>query len=294
VNFKKKYILIVLGGWSDERQVSIKSGQNVYRFLKNNNYKVEIFDLRKDNIFKIFQKKPDLIFNALHGEFGEDGTLSNLASKHNIPITHSDDLTSALCFDKRLTKDFLKTKINLDIPSEINFNHKIFYPIISKPFRGGSSNGVHLIENQKSLKKFINDKNLMFEEVIAGKELTVTVLNYKNKIIPLGITEIEFNSDIYDYKSKYTKNKSKHFLPARISKHQYEYLLDLSVKIFQTCGCRSIARLDFIQSKKNHKFYFLELNTHPGLTKISLAPEQANYQKISYLDLIENIIFSAI
>lgn len=116
MNFKKKYILIVLGGWSDERQVSIKSGQNVYRFLKNNNYKVEIFDLHKDNIFKIFQKKPDLIFNALHGEFGEDGTLSNLASKHNIPITHSDDLTSALCFDKRLTKDFLKTKINLDIP----------------------------------------------------------------------------------------------------------------------------------------------------------------------------------
>ena len=283
-----------MGGWSDERQVSIQSGQNVYRYLKDNNYKVEIFDLNKDNIFKIFQKKPDLIFNALHGEFGEDGTLSNLASKHNIPITHSDDITSAICFDKRLTKSFLKNKINLDIPSEINLSNKVIFPIISKPYRGGSSNGVDLIENHKKLKNLTNNKNLMFEKVITGKELTVTILNYKGKIVPLGVTEIEFDSDLYDYKSKYTKNKSKHFLPARISKIQYKYLLDLSKKIFKVCGCRSIARLDFIQSKKNNKFYFLELNTHPGLTKISLAPEQANYQGISYLNLIENIIFSAI
>ncbi len=295
MNLKKLNILIVSGGWSDERQVSIQSGKNVYHSLKANNYKVEIFDLNRDNVFKIFQKKPDLIFNALHGEFGEDGTLSNLANKYQIPITHSDDLTSAICFDKKLTKNFLKKKINLDFPKEINLKkNKIIYPIISKPFRGGSSNGVNLIQNWKSHKNFLDDKSLMFEEVIFGKELTVTVLNNENKIECLGVTEIEFDSEIYDYKSKYTKNKSKHFLPARITKNQYRYLSNLSVKIFKACNCRSIARLDFILSKKNQRFYFLELNTHPGLTKISLAPEQANYQKMSYLKLIENIIISAI
>ena len=194
-----------------------------------------------------------------------------------------------------MTKNFLKKKINLDFPKEINLKkNKIIYPIISKPFRGGSSNGVNLIQNWKSHKNFLDDKSLMFEEVIFGKELTVTVLNNENKIECLGVTEIEFDNEIYDYKSKYTKNKSKHFLPARITKNQYRYLSNLSVKIFEACNCRSIARLDFILSKKNQKFYFLELNTHPGLTKISLAPEQANYQKMSYLKLIENIIISAI
>ena len=114
------------------------------------------------------------------------------------------------------------------------------------------------------------------------------------KIVPLAVTEIEFTNFIYDYKAKYVEGESVHHLPSRISKNQYNYLLDLSVKIYKQCNCQSIARLDFILSDLDNKFYFLELNTHPGLTKISLAPEQANYRNLSYLDLLESIIISSL
>ena len=133
----------------------------------------------------------------------------------------------------------------------------------------------------------------MIEEKIDGRELTVTVIEDKKKAKALGVTEITFKSAHYDFKAKYTYGKSKHYLPARLSKKNYEYLLNLSKIIFKKCMCRSIARLDFILDSKSNCFYFLELNTHPGLTSISLAPEQAHYNKINYLSLIEKIISSS-
>ena len=292
--FKKLKILVVCGGWSNEREVSLLSGNNIFKCLKINNYNAELFILNKSNFEKLFKKKPDLIFNALHGEFGEDGFFSNLAKKNNISFTHSDDLTSAICFDKRLLKTFLKKKLNITSPLEIDNFKDIQLPLISKPIRGGSSNGVNVISSYSSLNKFKSKKNHMLEEAIVGKELTVTVIEDQNKTIPLAVTEIEFDNLVYDYNAKYTEGESIHYLPARISKKQYKYLMNLSVKIFKACSCRSIARLDFILSAKNKKFYFLELNTHPGLTKISLAPEQANFKKMSYLNLIEKIIISSL
>ena len=134
----------------------------------------------------------------------------------------------------------------------------------------------------------------MIEEIIYGKELTVTVIENNTNIHALGVTEIEFNSKHYDYIAKYTKNKSTHFLPARISKSQYNFLLNISKRIFKVCRCKGIARLDFIMSRKNGKIYFLEMNTHPGLTKISLAPEQANFNKLSYQYLLNQIIYASL
>ena len=134
----------------------------------------------------------------------------------------------------------------------------------------------------------------MNEEVLVGKELTVTVIKDDQKTKALGVTEIEFNSHHYNYQAKYTKGKSKHFLPARISNEQYKFLTNISKKIFSICKCRSLARLDFILNKKNGRIYFLELNTHPGLTKISLAPEQAKFNNLSYLNLLEKIMNSSI
>jgi D-alanine-D-alanine ligase len=244
-DIRKINIVIVAGGWSNERSVSINSGKNVFNSLKNNGYKVKFFDLKKNNLNELFNSKPDLIFNALHGEFGEDGGISCLAKKYNIP--------------------------NAD----------------------GSSKGVKLIYNFKELKNLKIDDNILIEEKINGRELTVTVIEDKGKIEALGVTEITFDSEHYDFKAKYTYGKSNHYLPARISKKNYEYLLNLSKIIFKKCMCRSIARLDFILDSKSNQFYFLELNTHPGLTPISLAPEQAQYNKISYLSLIEKIIFSS-
>ena len=287
-------ILVVAGGWSDEREVSLMSGKNVFFSLKKNKFNVRFFNIKKNNIDKILNYKPDIIFNSLHGEFGEDGGLNSFAQKNKIAITHSDAISSALCFNKRLLKNYLKKKLSIISPKEIVYNNKIKLPVILKPNWGGSSNGIKFLNDKKIIKATIFDQKNLIEEIIYGKELTVTVIENNSKIHALGVTEIVFNSKHYDYIAKYTKNKSIHFMPARISKSQYNFLLNISKRIFKVCKCKGIARLDFIMSRKNGKMYFLEMNTHPGLTKISLAPEQANFNSLSYQYLLNQIINASI
>ena len=287
-------ILIVAGGWSDEREISLLSGKNVFACLKKNNFNVNFLDVKKNNIEQILQYQPDIIFNSLHGEFGEDGGLNSFAEKNNIAITHSSAITSALCFNKRLLKKFLKSKLNILSPKEVEDINQIKFPLISKPNWGGSSKGIKFLNSKKELKKKICNHQILIEEIIYGKELTVTVIEDNNKIKSLGVTEIQFDNKHYDYSAKYKKNMSLHFLPARISKLQYKFLMKISKDIFRACNCKGIARLDYILNTKNNKFFFLEMNTHPGLTKISLAPEQANYQKFSYLYLLKQIINSTL
>ena len=291
---KSHKIIVVAGGWSDEREISLLSGKNVYNCLKSNKYNVKFFNLKKNNIQKILQLKPDIIFNSLHGEYGEDGGLNSLAQKNNINISHSGAITSALCFNKRLLKKYLKKELNILSPNEIVDKNQIKYPVILKPNWGGSSKGIKFLKNKEDLKKKINNPKYLIEEIIYGKELTVTVIENNKKIEALGVTEIEFKNKHYDYKAKYKKNESSHFLPARISKSEYKFLIKISKEIFRVCNCKGIARIDYIMSKKNGKIFFLEMNTHPGLTKLSLAPEQANYQGLSYLNLLKQIINSAL
>lgn len=291
---KKLEILVVAGGWSNEREISLMSGKNIFQCLEKNNFNVKFFDLSKKNIHLIFKNKPQLIFNALHGEFGEDGGLPYLAKKSKTPITHSNDLTSALCFNKRLLKLFLKKELNVLSPKEYKFKDKINFPIISKPNWGGSSKGISIIYDPKKISKIKFKDDILNEEVIRGKELTVTIIEDGNSTKALGVTEIEFDSQHYDYKAKYTKGGSRHHIPARITHVENKNILTLSKKIFSLCQCQSIARLDFILSKKNKKFYFLEINTHPGLTKLSLAPEQALHQNLNYLNLLKKIIISSL
>ena len=292
-NIKLLNILVVAGGWSDEREISLLSGKNVFSSLKKNGFNVNFFNIKKNNIYKILNYKPDIIFNSLHGEFGEDGGLNSFAEKNKIAITHSDAISSALCFNKRLLKNYLKKKLNIISPKEVLYKNNINFPVILKPNWGGSSKGIKFLNDKNTLKTKIDDQKNLIEEIIYGKELTVTVIENKTNIHALGVTEIEFNSKHYDYIAKYTKNKSTHFLPARISKSQYNFLLNISKRIFKVCRCKGIARLDFIMSRKNEKIYFLEMNTHPGLTKISLAPEQANFNKLSYQYLLNQIIDSS-
>ncbi len=296
INNKNKLlkILVVAGGWSDEREISLMSGKNVFSCLKKNKYNVKFLDIKKNNIEKILLFKPDILFNALHGEYGEDGGLNSFAKINNLIITHSEAISSALCFNKRLLKKFLKKNLNILSPREIKYKNQIKYPVILKPNWGGSSKGIKFLNNKNELNKRINNNQNLIEEVIYGKELTVTVIENNNKIEALGVTEIEFDNKHYDYNAKYKKNKSSHFLPARISKLQYDFIIKISKEIFSACGCKGIARLDFIMSKKNGKIFFLEMNTHPGLTKLSLAPEQANYQNLSYLYLLNQIINSSL
>ena len=291
---KSHKIIVVAGGWSDEREISLMSGKNVYSCLRKNKFNVKFFNLKKNNIEKILLYSPDIIFNSLHGEYGEDGGLNSLAKKNNIIISHSGAISSALCFNKRLLKNFLKKEINILSPKEVINENQIKYPVILKPNWGGSSKGIKFLKNKEQLRKKINNPKYLIEEIIYGKELTVTVIENNKKIKALGVTEIEFNNMHYDYIAKYRKNKSIHFLPARISNSQYEFLIKISKEIFRICNCNGIARIDYIMSKKNGKIFFLEMNTHPGLTKLSLAPEQANYQGLSYLSLLKQIINSAL
>ena len=287
-------ILVVAGGWSNEREISLMSGKNIFFCLKKNKFNVKFFDIKRNNIRQILKYKPDLIFNALHGEFGEDGGINAFAYANKIAITHSGSISSALCFNKRLLKNYLKSELNILSPREILNTKQVKFPVISKPNWGGSSKGVKFINNENFLKKNMNNDQILIEEIINGKELTVTVIENNNKTIALGVTEIDFDNKHYDYIAKYTKNKSIHFLPARISESKYKFLMEISKKIFHICKCKGIARLDFIISNKNGKIYFLEINTHPGLTKISLAPEQAKYQKLSYLNLLKQIIYASL
>ena len=291
---KSHKIIVVAGGWSDEREISLLSGKNVYNCLKSNKYNVKFFNLKKNNIQKILQLKPDIIFNSLHGEYGEDGGLNSLAQKNKINISHSGAITSALCFNKRLLKKYLKKELNILSPNEIVEKNQIEYPVILKPNWGGSSKGICYLKNTKELKKKINNTQNLIEEIVYGKELTVTVIENNKKIQALGVTEIEFSNKHYDYIAKYTKNKSFHFLPARISKLQYKFLMEISKEIFRVCNCKGIARIDYIMCNKNEQIFFLEMNTHPGLTKLSLAPEQANYKGLSYLNLLKKIINSSL
>ena len=296
IDKKNKFhkIVVVAGGWSNEREISLLSGKNVYSCLRKNKFNVKFFNLKKNNIEKILLYRPEIIFNSLHGEYGEDGGLNSLANKNNIIISHSGAISSALCFNKRLLKKFLKKKINIFSPKEVISENQIKFPVILKPNWGGSSKGIRFLKNKEELKKNIKNPKYLIEEIIHGKELTVTVIENNKKIEALGVTEIEFNNMHYDYKAKYTKNESSHFLPARISNSQYKFLIKISKEIFRVCNCKGIARIDYIMSKKNGKIFFLEMNTHPGLTKLSLAPEQANYQGLSYLDLLKQIINSSL
>ena len=296
IDKKNKFhkIVVVAGGWSDEREISLMSGKNVYSCLRKNKFNVKFFNLKKNNIEEILLYRPDIIFNSLHGEYGEDGGLNSLANKNNIIISHSGAISSALCFNKRLLKKFLKKEINILSPKEVINENQIKYPVILKPNWGGSSKGIKFLKNKEELKKKINNPEYLIEEIIYGKELTVTVVENNKKIKALGVTEIEFNNMHYDYNAKYKKNRRSHFLPARISNTQYKFLIKISKEIFRVCNCKGIARIDYIMSKKNGKIFFLEMNTHPGLTKLSLAPEQANYKGISYLNLLKKIINSSL
>ena len=178
-NIKSLKILIVAGGWSDEREISLMSGKNVFSCLKKNKFNVNFLNLKKGNMGKILEFKPDIIFNSLHGEFGEDGGLNSFASKNNIAITHSGTISSALCFNKRLLKNYLKNKLKILSPREIFYKKRIKFPIILKPNWGGSSKGIKFLKNKYELKKEINDNQNLIEEFIYGKELTVTVIEKK-------------------------------------------------------------------------------------------------------------------
>ena len=292
-NLKKyKKVAILSGGISNEFEISKLSANAVYKVLKNK-YNCKLINVGNDFINLIKKLKsfnPDIIFNCLHGYFGEDGQIQSILNLLGFPYTHSGVLASSMSMDKRKSKVFFKG-LKISVPDEIDpLNNKLnTFPIITKPINGGSSNGIKIIKNKDELNKFIkkvgiNLHRFIFEEYINGREITVGIIN--NKVC--GIMEIKFNSELYDYNRKYV-NVAEHITNPRLSKKIIDDLKKASIDAHNAIGCNCVSRVDFRYDDKKKKIFLLEINTQPGLTNNSLLPEMAK-EKITFFELCEILI----
>ena len=304
---KNKKVLVVLGGPSGEREVSLDSGKACIRALKKIGYSVSTFDPKKRKFNLIDQKKTDVIFNALHGKNGEDGVAQSYFEYLRIPYTHSGVISSYNAMNKVISKeifkkskikspqyfvlgkqDYNKIKLNKSIKRK-----KIKFPIVVKPINEGSSIGVKICKNILDLNKstkslFKKYPELIFEPYIGGQEIQVAVINGAS----LGAIELKPKRQFYDYKAKYSKTaKTKHIMPANLKKSKYKKVLQIAQKAHNALGCKGVTRSDFKFFK--NQFYLLEINTQPGMTDLSLVPEIANYKGISFENLVEKILLNA-
>ena len=299
----KKKILIISGGISKERAVSLETGKQVAKELNKNGYIVKITepDFKLVDVIKSF--KPNTIFNALHGQFGEDGYIQTILESVKIPYTHSGVIASSLAMDKAISKKiFIKNKINTPkyirySYRENNFNliknieKKLKFPVVLKPINEGSSVNVFIC-TKKNILRIINSmkfyKEIMVEEFIGGREIQVAIMGNKK----LGAIELKPKRKFYDYQAKYNTNaKTEHIIPVDLPKNQLNKVMNLSLKAHKIIGCKGVTRSDF--KFYRNKFYLLEINTQPGMTKLSLVPEIAKYRGISFIKLIEGILNDA-
>ena len=299
----KKKILIISGGISKERSISLKTGFQVAKELKKNDYNVKICEPNFELSLKIKKFKPNIIFNALHGQFGEDGYIQTILETFNIPYTHSGVLASAQAMDKEISKKiFLKNKIltpkfikysfDMNKKKIINIvNEKLKFPVVVKPINEGSSVNVYICNKNNlffNLQKLKIYNQVMIEEFIAGREIQVAIMG-KQK---LGAIELKPKRKFYDYEAKYNpKANTQHIIPVNLSKKNLEKILSIALKAHKTLGCRGITRSDF--KFYNNKFYLLEINTQPGMTSLSLVPEIAAFYGISFIKLLKWILSDA-
>ena len=296
----KKKILIISGGISKERLISLDTGLQVANELKKNGYKVKICEPNNNLKKNISQFKPAVIFNALHGQFGEDGYIQTILESFKIPYTHSGVIASSIAMDKEISKKIFKSnkirtpkfiiysfnKENLNSIKEID--RKLKFPVVVKPINEGSSVNVYIC-TKKNIKKILNlmksYKRVMIEEFIAGREIQVAIMGNKK----LGAIELKPKRKFYDYQAKYnSKAKTEHIIPVDMTKKKLEEVMNIALRAHKIIGCKGISRSDFKFYK--NKFYILELNTQPGMTKLSLVPEIANYNGIKFIKLLEWII----
>jgi D-alanine-D-alanine ligase len=299
----KKKILILCGGISKERLISLDTGKQVANELKKNGYTVITCEPDYALLKNIKLFKPDIIFNALHGQFGEDGYIQTILETQKVPYTHSGVIASSIAMDKEISKKiFIKNGILT--PKYIKFEYKknekdiikiiekkLKFPVVIKPINEGSSVHVYICTKKNITKnlKILNIYNeILIEEFIAGREIQVAIMGTKT----LGAIELEPKRKFYDYEAKYSSNaKTKHIIPVNLQKKDLQKITTITRKAHQLIGCKGVTRSDFKFYKG--KFYLLEINTQPGMTKLSLVPEIANYIGISFIQLIEWILKDA-
>ena len=296
----KTKILIISGGISKERLISLDTGRQVAKELLKNDYNVKIIEPNHRLIDVINSYKPKVIFNALHGKFGEDGYIQTILETTKIPYTHSGVISSSIAMDKVLSKKIFKSN-NILTPKFITYSFnksklnlikiikkKLKFPVVIKPINEGSSVDVFICTKLnifKNLKKLRNYKQIIIEKFIPGREIQAAIIGKKK----LGAIELKPKRKFYDYKAKYdTKAKTKHIIPVDIEKKKYNELMFLAFKAHNLVGCSGVSRSDFKFFKG--KFYLLEINTQPGMTSLSLVPEIAAYKGINFIKLIKLLL----
>ena len=299
----KKRILIISGGISKERIISLNTGKQVAIELYKNGYKVKITEPNSKLFGVIKSFKPNIIFNALHGQFGEDGYIQTILETTKIPYTHSGVIPSAIAMDKELSKRIFINN-NILTPKYILYSfdksksnlikiidQKLKFPVVIKPLNEGSSVNVFICSKlniMKNLNFLKNYKKIIIEEFVPGREIQAAIIGSKK----LGAIELEPKRKFYDYQAKYnSKAKTKHIIPVNLKKSDYTKLMNIAFKAHNLIGCRGVTRSDFKFFKG--KFYLLELNTQPGMTNLSLVPEIASYHGINFIKLIEMILKDA-
>ena len=303
--FVNMHVLLLKGGEGSEREVSLNTAKECAKAIKKIGYKITEVDISEINISSLAKINADVCFNALHGDYGEDGSIQGLLNLLKIPYTHSGVATSSIAMNKINFKRIITdaTRLSEDpiyFPRTLKIKNKGKYlevdydgAFVIKPIKGGSSVGVNIIKKGNKIPhidKFI-EKQLMAEIFVGTKELTVTVL----KENPLCVTDIITSNDkeFYNYKAKYDENGSSHKIPADIPKVIYNKALSWALKAHQIIGCKGISRTDFRYDPNNEKLYMLELNTQPGMTQTSLSPEQAAYCGINMNDMVKTLIEEA-
>tara|TARA_Y100000816_G_C26096720_1_gene580535 strand:+ start:224 stop:1144 length:921 start_codon:yes stop_codon:yes gene_type:complete len=299
-------ILILAGGYSNEREISLITAKSVIKELKKRSkYNLLVAEPDGNLVNTIRKFKPDLVLNLLHGRYGEDGYIQAILESEKVKYTHSGVLSSSLAIDKELSKK-LFIKNNILTPSYIKFVFKnnlnlknlikkiikkLKFPVVIKPINEGSSVGVQ-ITNKKNFKKNLlkleKFKEVLIEKYIPGREIQAAILGNKK----LGIIELKPKRKFYDYKAKYSASaKTKHIIPVNISKKNFNIVNSIAMKAHKLLNCKGVSRSDF--RFYNNKFYLLEINTQPGMTSLSLVPEIAKYSNINFFQLIQEIIKDA-
>ena len=307
MSLRKLHIAVLMGGWSSERPVSLMSGEGVAKALESRGHKVTRIDMGRDVALKLTEAAPDVVFNALHGSPGEDGTVQGMMDLMGLIYTHSGLATSVIAIDKELTKQALVPH-GIPMPggrivetSEIYKSDPLARPYVLKPVNEGSSVGVAIVTNEGNYGNPISPSaegpwqqfdRLLAEPFIRGKELTTAVLGGK----ALLVTELKPKSGFYDFDAKYTDGMTDHVCPAEIPDEIAQACKQIALRAHQLLGCRGATRSDFRWDDERglDGLFLLEINTQPGMTPLSLVPEQAKHMGMAYADLVEAIVEEAL
>lgn len=302
---ENKKIAVICGGPSSEREISLRSGKNIFEALKKLGYKnVELIDIDKNISKVLIDKKIEVVYNAMHGRYGEDGCIQGLLEILEIPYTGCGVTASSVCMNKDYTKNVLR---NFDIPliksvlikKNEDYCEKIKelkYPMMLKPVSEGSSLGMFKVSDEKEMEECFKkslkyNQDVLVEEYLDGKSLTVGVLEDGDELFATEIIEFNTKTEWYDYEAKYTAGMTEFIIPAKLSDDMTQKVKDIAVKAFKACGCRGVSRVDFLVS--DNIPYVLEINTSPGMTDLSDLPAQSKAMGISYENLVQIILNGA-